>query len=223
MRRYFLIIVLLLGWALPAAAEVAKELPAAIAADKTLPAAGALPYGVIDRELLQTAYVDGEKMLYEVFWTGGVKIGELSLEIKRIKGMKTATHQVKTVITTENGAIHGIYPVRDVHVTTVVGRDRLPTRYEVKQKEGHNYEAYRLTRYNQQTGRILVQTMHQPRTRQGRQFWNMVQQRINQSAVAVAGGRMRHQTRRFIDHQQIGVCITDFQWNGLGGRRCFNL
>lgn len=184
MRRYFLIIVLLLGWALPAAAEVAKELPAAIAADKTLPAAGALPYGVIDRELLQTAYVDGEKMLYEVFWTGGVKIGELSLEIKRIKGMKTATHQVKTVITTENGAIHGIYPVRDVHVTTVVGRDRLPTRYEVKQKEGHNYEAYRLTRYNQQTGRIWYKKNDDPSTTY------MVQAPIHNEFSAFLGSRV---------------------------------
>lgn len=174
MRPFFPIILLLLGWALPVAATAAAAAPAA----------GALPYGVIDQNLLKTAYVDGEKMLYEVFWTGGVKIGELSLEIKRIKGMKTGTHLVKTVITTENGAIHGIYPVKDVHVTTVNGKDRLPSRYEVRQKEGYNYKAHRLTRYNQQSGRIWYKKNADPSTTY------MVQPPIHNEFSAFLGSRV---------------------------------
>jgi hypothetical protein len=126
------------------------------------PADKQLSYGVIDSQLLETAYSDGERMRYDVTWTGGVKIGELTLEIRRIKGQKTATHRVKAVISTENGAIHGIYPVRDVHVTTVLGKERLPSRYEVRQKEGYNYEAHRLTRYNQESGRIAYRKNDNP-------------------------------------------------------------
>ncbi|KAB2889922.1 MAG: DUF3108 domain-containing protein [Desulfobulbaceae bacterium] len=143
MTRLLLAIMMFLLLAPSARAKVEKETDAA-----------AIPFGVIDQRLLKTAYVDGEQMRYDVFWTGGVKIGELTLEIFRMKGIKPATFRVKAVITTENGAIHGIYPVRDVHLTTVSGPDRLPSRYEVEQKEGYNYQASRLTRYNQQTGRI---------------------------------------------------------------------
>ena len=96
MTRILPTIMLILLLAPSARATVDKEATAA-----------AIPYGVIDQQLLKTAYVDGEQMRYDVFWTGGVKIGELSLEIKRIKGMKTATHQVKTVITTQLGDMLG--------------------------------------------------------------------------------------------------------------------
>ncbi len=120
-----------------------------------------LPYGQIDPLLLQTANTDGEKMRYDVFWTGGVKIGELTMEIKRLRGQK-ATYELKAVISTENGAIHGIYPVRDVHVTTVRGKDRLPSRYEVRQKEGYNYRAYRMTRYHQLGGKVVYQKNAEP-------------------------------------------------------------
>jgi hypothetical protein len=126
------------------------------------PADKQLSYGVIDPQLLETAYRDGERMRYDVTWTGGVKIGELTLEIKRIKGQKKATHLVKAVISTENGAIHRIYPVRDVHITTVLGHERLPSRYEVRQKEGYNYEAHRLTRYYQESGRITYRKNDNP-------------------------------------------------------------
>jgi hypothetical protein len=144
---------------------LASGLPVAAAADGQPKgsAAGHLAYGVVDPQLLETAYRDGERMRYDVTWSGGVKIGELTLEIKRIKGQKTATHQVKAVISTENGAIHGIYPVRDVHVTTVLGKERLPSRYEVRQKEGYNYEAHSLTRYNQESGRIASKKNDNPK------------------------------------------------------------
>lgn len=173
MPRLFRIMLLLLCWTLPAAA-----------AEQDAPAAGAPSYGVIDRDLLKTAYVDGERMLYEVFWTGGVKIGELRLEIVQMKGLMPETYEIKTTITTENGAIHGIYPVRDGHVTTVYGKNRLPGRYEVWQKEGYNYQAHRLTTYNQQTGRIWYKKNADPSTT------TMVQAPIHNEFSAFLGSRV---------------------------------
>ena len=120
-----------------------------------------VPYGVIDPLLLQTANTDGEVMRYAIFWTGGVKIGEMSLEIRRLRGRKE-TYQIKALITTENGAIHGIYPVRDAHVTTVRGKDRLPSHYEVRQKEGYNYQAYRMTKYSQVGKKIIYRKNAEP-------------------------------------------------------------
>lgn len=152
--KHLLVLLALLAVCSPAVA--AEGGPQQMPADKQL------SYGVIDPQLLETAYLDGEKMRYDVTWTGGVKIGELTLEIRRIKGQEKPTHQVKAVISTENGAIHGIYPVRDVHVTTVLGHERLPSRYEVRQKEGYNYEAHRLTRYNQESGRIVYRKNDNP-------------------------------------------------------------
>lgn len=127
-----------------------------------LPEKKALSYGVIDPQLLKTAYAGGEKMQYDVFWTGGVKIGELILEIKRKRSRKTPYHEIRAVISTENGAIHGIYPVRDVHETVVLGNERLPYRYEVRQKEGFNYQARRITRYDQKTGKIATKKNANP-------------------------------------------------------------
>lgn len=124
------------------------------AADGQALAKQPLSYGVIDPLLLQTANTDGEKMRYDIFWTGGLKIGELTMEIKRLRGEKTA-YQLKALVTTENGAIHGIYPVRDAHLTIVRGKERLPSRYEVRQKEGYNYQAYRITKYYQ-VGKKIV-------------------------------------------------------------------
>ncbi len=120
-----------------------------------------LPYGVIDQLLLKTANTDGEKIRYDIFWTGGMKIGELSMEIKRLRGEKAA-YQLKALITTENGAIHGIYPVRDAHLTVVRGNDRLPSRYEVRQKEGYNYQAYRMTKYYQVGKKIVYRKNTDP-------------------------------------------------------------
>jgi hypothetical protein len=142
--KYFCLIFLLVCCSPALAAENAQQTPAK----------EALTYGVIDPQLLKTAYAGGEKMRYDIFWTGGVKIGELSLEIQRKRGRKVPTHEIRAIISTENGAIHGIYPVRDVHETIVLGNDRLPYRYEVRQKEGFNYQARRITRYDQKTGKI---------------------------------------------------------------------
>lgn len=112
-----------------------------------------IPYGNQQSKLLKTAYHPGEKFIYDISWTGGLKIGELHIEIKQSEEMDKAL-EIHVLATTENSVIERIYPVRDRHVTKVYGKKRLPFRYEVWQKEGWGYEAHRVTRYRQQLKQV---------------------------------------------------------------------
>ncbi|MFW2364980.1 MAG: DUF3108 domain-containing protein [Desulforhopalus sp.] len=113
----------------------------------------AIPFGVIDNSLLGVGYSGREKLVYDVSWSGGIKIGELHLEIKSIQGENEA-FEIRARITTSNGAINLIYPIEDLHVTRVRGPKRLPYHYEVWQKEGYNYRAHRIMEYDQDKGHI---------------------------------------------------------------------
>jgi hypothetical protein len=140
-----LVFVLLLGM-LPGAAS-AGEAAASVTA-KTV------PYGVIDPTLLPIGYSGREVLHYDVSWTGGIKIGELHLEVNRLEG--TADEfEIRATITTKNGAVDLIYPIKDLHVTKVRGPKRLPYHYEIWQKEGYRYRAHRVLRYDQEGGEIV--------------------------------------------------------------------
>lgn len=117
-----------------------------------LPEKPDIPLGVIRPDLLKTAYAGTEKFRYEVAYTGGMKLGELHLEIKPLA--KKGAYELHALVTTEGGTFNAIYPIHDIHVTWVYGPERLPYRYEVWQKEGRSYEAHRLTRYHQKSGKI---------------------------------------------------------------------
>ncbi|MBW2659597.1 MAG: DUF3108 domain-containing protein [Deltaproteobacteria bacterium] len=121
-----------------------------------------IPYGVIDPDLLAVGYPERELLEYDVSWSGGIKIGQLHLEIKKIKDERDS-FEIKASISTKGGAINLIYPVHDTHVTNVTGGKRLPYRYEVWQKEGYSYEAHRVTEYNQETGEIKRWKNEKPR------------------------------------------------------------
>jgi len=114
-----------------------------------------LPYGVIDSRLLPIGYSGDERLEYDISWSGGIKIGELHLGITKIKDVEEG-YVIRAYITTEGGLINGIYPVKDTHITHVRGRRRLPYKYEIWQKEGYNYEAHRLTEYDQEKGYIKL-------------------------------------------------------------------
>lgn len=114
-----------------------------------------LPFGVIDPELLPIGYSGDERFEYDIYWSGGIKIGELHLTITKTEDAKEG-YVIAAHITTEGGLINRIYPVRDTHITHVRGQKRLPYRYEVWQKEGYNYEAHRLTEYDQKKGHIKL-------------------------------------------------------------------
>lgn len=115
-----------------------------------------IPYGKIDPSLLPIAYSGTEKFRYKVAYTGGVKLGELELEIRRVPGAEDE-YELYALVTTKDSVFNSIYPVRDVHLTRVRGDERLPYFYEVWQKEGYNYEAYKKTVYDQQDGVVSYQ------------------------------------------------------------------
>lgn len=113
-----------------------------------------IPFGKIVPEIAKIAYSGGEKLIYDISWTGGIKIGELRLEIKKIPTEKE-TFEILAKVTTENGMFQYIYPVKDTHVTIVKGDERLPVYYEIWQKEGRSYTAHRVTKYEQTQGKVI--------------------------------------------------------------------
>lgn len=114
---------------------------------------GSIPHGVIDPLLLPVGYSGREKLVYDVSWSGGIKIGELHLEINALPDTEDG-YEIRALVTTENGALNWIYPIRDLHVTKVRGNKRLPYHYEIWQKEGYNYQAHRIIEFDQKSGYI---------------------------------------------------------------------
>ena len=115
-------------------------------------AAGAPPLGVPDPTLLASAYGGDETFRYDISWSGGIKIGELSLRIS--KEEEGADHFRIHAHVESTGAFRLFYSVDDTFMTEVVGPERLPVRYEVTQKEGIGYRAHRLTLYDQEKGLV---------------------------------------------------------------------
>jgi hypothetical protein len=111
------------------------------------------PLGVIDPQLLPVGYSGKEKLVYDVSWTGGIKIGELHLEINNLPEIEEG-YEIRATVTTKNGAVNLIYPIEDLHITRVSGTKKLPYHYEVWQKEGYNYRAHRVIEYDQEKGYI---------------------------------------------------------------------
>jgi len=110
----------------------------------------AIPVGVIDQELVPYGYSGKEILKYDVSWSGGIKIGELHLEINALDDVSDG-FEIRAFITTKGGAVHLFYPISDLHVTRVRGQEKLPYHYEVWQDEGYSYTAHRLIEYDQQS------------------------------------------------------------------------
>ena len=110
-------------------------------------------YGIIDASLLAIGYSGQEDLVYDVSWTGGIKIGELHLQVASLPGAEDE-YEIRAAVTTKNAAIDLIYPIKDLHVTKVRGPKRLPYHYEIWQKEGYNYQAHRVIEFDQVTGNI---------------------------------------------------------------------
>jgi Protein of unknown function (DUF3108) len=118
-------------------------------------AAETFPLGTVDDSRIDVVYQGGEKLAYRVSWTGGIKIGELHMEVNRLPG-ETERYELLARVK-DSGVFHFFYPVDDSFVTIVEGHKRLPVSYEVHQKEGRSYEALRHTEYDQQNGKIRYQ------------------------------------------------------------------
>jgi hypothetical protein len=120
-----------------------------------------IPFGKIIPEIARVAYSGGEKLYYDISWTGGVKVGELRLEIKKVPKKKD-TYEILANVTTKNGVLHYIYPAKDTFVTIVKGGERLPVYYESWQKEGWHYRSHRVTRYKQEEGEVIYKKGNHP-------------------------------------------------------------
>ncbi len=108
--------------------------------------------GVADDDVVATAYQGNEKLSYKVSWSGGIKIGELHMEVVKLEGMPERFELRAKV--KSSGLLRAFYPVKDTFVTIVEGTKRLPVTYEVHQKEGRKSKVRRYTEYNQVTGEI---------------------------------------------------------------------
>ncbi len=120
-----------------------------------------IAYGVIDPSFVPVAYSGGEYFRYDISYTGGFKIGELHLTLRK-NSEKADSYIIEARVTTENGMFSNVYPIEDIHITQVSGPQRLPYHYEVWQKEGYSYEAHRITRYDQKNGRIYYHVNDDP-------------------------------------------------------------
>ena len=107
-----------------------------------------IPYGSIDPSFIPVAYSGGEFFRYDISYTGGFKLGELHLALRK-NSEEEESFIIDARVTTENGIFSNVYPIEDIHVTQVSGAERLPYHYEVWQKEGYSYEAHRITLYDQ--------------------------------------------------------------------------
>ena len=109
--------------------------------------------GVIDPHLLPIGYCGKEKLVYDVSWSGGIKIGELHMEVNALPESKEG-YEIRAIGHNQKRSAEPIYPIEDLHVTRVRGPNRLPYYYEVWQKEGFKYRAHRVIEYDQEKGYI---------------------------------------------------------------------
>lgn len=117
--------------------------------------AAVYPDGEVTENIRKAMYQGGETLKYKISWTGGIKIGELRMEITKVAD-KENVFELRARVK-DSGLFHFFYPVDDSFVTLVQGQNRLPFSYEVIQKEGENYNARRYTEYEQDIGEVRYQ------------------------------------------------------------------
>lgn len=122
--------------------------------------APSIPKGSVDDNVKKIVYGDTEIMKFRVSWSGGVKIGELYMEIR--KSSEAAGHYTIHSRVTDSGIFHFFYPVNDTFTTLVNGESCYPVRYDVEQREGRSYHAIRLTEYDQVNGLVHYRKNDQP-------------------------------------------------------------
>jgi len=118
-----------------------------------LPAATAEVATAPESPLLATAYAGGEKFRYSVSWLG-IPAGELVMEVERM-GADPDRFALRVTARTA-GLLDVFYPVEDRFLTIVEGRQRLPVRHEMQQREGRRRNE-KLTLYNQETYTVSYQ------------------------------------------------------------------
>ena len=99
-------------------------------------------------ETLDAVFSGDETMHYAVSWSGGVKIGDIHLNIRPEKSQPGA--YVIAAKVKDYGPLAVFYPVDDAFRCMVDGPMKLPYRYEVEQREGYGRETTRLTLFDQE-------------------------------------------------------------------------
>lgn len=105
-----------------------------------------------DPALLSRMYAGDEVLRYDISWTGGFKIGEMALTVRRQPGTGD-DYRIEARVR-DHGPLRVIYPVDDHFVTLVQGSLRLPYQYDVHQVEGWGRETRRRTDYDQTGGLV---------------------------------------------------------------------
>ena len=114
----------------------------------------------VDKSLLEYIFTGEESLHYRVSWSGGLKIGDLWMNIRRVKEDGGFVIQVRV---TDQGLFRLFYPVNDSFATFVRGPWKLPWRYEVHQQEGFGGRTVtRLTLYDQRNGVVRYRKNGQP-------------------------------------------------------------
>lgn len=108
-----------------------------------------LPLGTIDEDIARIAYRGTESFKYDIFWSGGIKIGELYLKLKSGPGCSEC-FTIDSTITSKGSIIDSLYPIHDRHITLVRGKNRLPYFGEIWQKQGRSYRAHKRISYDQE-------------------------------------------------------------------------
>jgi len=109
----------------------------------------------VDPTILSTIFSGTESLHYAVSWSGGVKIGDIYMEIKPdTTGVEAFVISAKVK---DYGPLKLIYPVDDTFRCWVSGPMKLPFRYEVHQKEGYGRKYTRLTLYDQRNHTVSYQ------------------------------------------------------------------
>ena len=128
-------------------------------ADSTAPgAAGPWPPPVVP-PALAVIFSGDEYMHFSLSWSGGIKIGDLVLEVKKTR---KENFLIRARVT-DYGLFKLFYPVDDTFRTWVKEELKLPVRYEVEQEEGHgSAKTRRLTLYDQQGLRVRYRKNDQP-------------------------------------------------------------
>lgn len=114
----------------------------------------------VDPKVLATIFSGAETLHYTVSWSGGVKIGDITMEIRPEPSQPDA-YTISTRVK-DYGPLKLFYPVDDTFRCLVSGPMKLPYRYEVHQIEGYNRDTKRLTLYDQQLRIVRYQKNQGP-------------------------------------------------------------
>jgi hypothetical protein len=125
-------------------------------------ASGAVTRPGPEGKLLATTYSGGEYLKYDISWMGIIKAGELVMKIECLAPEKDR-YLIK-VTATSTGLLALLHPVKDDFEIEVQGRDRLPVRMLMNQKEGHRRNR-KLTVYDQKDREVFyTKNKKQPET-----------------------------------------------------------